>query len=165
MYRSYNDSLPNPHLCLSQQDGAIIHFKTIQASFYMYDLSNIESYLIQTCPLCHLPWHMWLTSIRFQTKNVMVWNETFHQCMSANCTQWHVPNVKQAQGSSGFNCCKLCKQLINDIHWLQQNCVKVTTPTCMNHLSVSCNFPISKLSPASQAIHRGSYRGTEAVHE
>ena len=116
MSRPYNDSrvglLANPRLCLSEKDGDIhysfqVYFKEIDAGVCTDDLSEVERYLAQLlltsdfviCPgIRDYP-----TSIRFQTKNLVVWNEPFHRRVSSNCAQWHVPNnIKQARSSSGL---------------------------------------------------------------
>ena len=122
--------------------------------------SNVECYLQQlittsgfvVCP--GIP-----ASIRFNTKNLVVWSEPFNRRFSFNCSQWHVPNnAHQAPGSAGFDCCKPCKQLIYDIRQLQRKSEKVTTPVRAHRLAASSNYPISKLSPASQTVRLTNIR-------
>lgn len=117
-------------------------------SIFRDDFSKIECYLQQlittsgfvVCPgICEYP-----ASIRFNTKNLVVWSEPFNHCFSFKCSQWHVPNnVQQAPESAGFNCCNLCKQLIHDIRQLQHKSEKVTTPVRAHCLSASSKYPIS----------------------
>ena len=149
----------NPRLCLFEEDGDLhysfqVFFKEMDRGVSSNNFANIESYLTQfdetsgyvVCPgISEYP-----DSIRFNTKNLVVWNEPFNRRFSVNCIQFHVPNnAKQAPGNAGF---KQCKQLIHNIRQLQQHSEKISTPERMSRLSVSSNYPISKLSPASQTI-------------
>ena len=159
--------LPIP-VCLSEKDGDIhysfqVYFKEIAAGVCTDDLSEVEHYLAQLLPTSDFVIcpgiRDYPTSIRFQTKkNLVVWNEPFHQRISTKCAQWHVPNnIKQAWSSSGFNCCKPCKQLIHYISQLQERTEIVSTPTRLHRVTASSNYAISKLSPASQKIRRGKF--------
>ena len=158
--------LANPRLCLSEKDGDIhysfqVYFKEIDAGVCTDNLSEVECYLAQLLPTSDFVIcpgiRNYPTSIRFQTKNLVVWNEPFHRRVSSNCAQWHVPNnIKQARSSSGFNCCKSCKQLIHYISQLQERTEIVSTPTRLHCVTASSNYAISRLSPASQKIRRGN---------
>lgn len=164
-YRSYDAGpvglIPNPRLCLSVQDGVPcysfqVFFEAISAGICAEDLSNIDCFLEQlsttsgfvVCPgIREYP-----ASIRFTTKNLVVWKEPFNRRFSAKCSQWHLPNnAKQTSDSTAFDCCKQCKQLLHYIRQLQQNTEKISTPLRLSRLSTGSNYPISKLSPASQS--------------
>ena len=162
----------NPRLCLFEEDGALhysfqVFFKEMDRGVSSNNFANIESYLTLfdgtsgyvVCPgISEYP-----DSIRFNTKNLVVWNEPFNRRFSVNCSQFHVPNnAKQAPGNAGFNCCKQCKQLIHNIRQLQQHSEKISTPERMSRLSVSSNYPISKLSPASQTIRLSKKMNNES---
>ena len=151
----------NPRLCMAAVGGMItysfqVFFKAIaEGSCEPNDLSNIEGYLSQlsdssrfvVCPgIREYP-----STVRFKTKNLVVWTDPFERFFSCKCSQWHIPNnSRQSSDSKGFNCCKACKQLLHDIHQLQQAAESVPDPVRNERLSVSSNYPISKLSPASQ---------------
>ena len=131
-------------------------FKEIDAGVCSDDFSNVERYLEQlitmsgfvVCPGIH----DYPASIRFNTKNLVVWSEPFNRRFCFNCSQWHVPM------SAGFDCCKPCKQLIHDIRQLQRKSEKVTTPVRAHRLAASSKYPISKLSPASQTVRLTNIR-------
>ena len=164
-YRCYDAGhvgvIPNPRLCLSVENGVAcysfqVFFKVINAGVCADDLSNVDCLMEQlsmtsgfvVCPgIREYP-----ASIRFTTKNLVVWNEPFKRQFSTNCVQRHIPNnAKQTPDSMGFNCCKPCKQLIHDIRQLQQKTEKISTPIRTSRHSAGSNYPISKLSPASQS--------------
>ena len=148
--RPYNhDSvglISNPRMCLSEVDGVIeysfqIFYKSIDTGYCRDELSDVECYLSQltstfgfvVCPgIREYP-----DSIRFKTSNLVEWKEPFNRCFSVNCSQWHVPNnVRQTPDSTAFNCCKACKQLIHDIHQLQQASEKVSASTRVSTVSL-----------------------------
>lgn len=140
-----------------------VFFKEIDAGVCSANFSNIECFLQQmittssfvVCPgIRDYP-----ASIRFNTKNLVVWSEPFNRRFSVNCSQWHVPNnAQQTPGSAGFDCRKPCKQLIHDIRQLQRKFEKVTTPVRAHRLTASSKYPISKLSPASQTVRLTNIR-------
>ena len=90
--RPYNDNsvglISNPRLCLSEVDGGIeysfqLFYNTIDSGCCTGDLSDIECYLSQlrstssyvVCPgVQEYP-----SSIRFKTKNLVVWKEQYVQ--------------------------------------------------------------------------------------
>ena len=133
--------------CVLEKNGGLhysfqVFFKEIDAGVCSSNFSNIECFLQQlittsgfvVCPgIRDYP-----ASIRFNTKNLVVWSEPFNCCFSVNCSQWHVPNnAQQTLGSAGFDCCKPCKQLIHDIRQLQRKSEKVTTPVRAHCLTAS----------------------------
>ena len=138
----------NPRLCLAAADERInysfqVFFKSIATgSCTLDDLSQIERYLVQlsnksgflVCPgISEYP-----SSIRFKTKNLLVWTEPFERYVSTNCSQWHVPNnTRQTPNSKGFNCCKACKHLLCDVHKLEKRTEKCSESDRRKRLSVS----------------------------
>ena len=89
--------------------------------------------------------------IRFRTKNLVQWGELFSRMFSAACNQWHIPNnAWQSPITAAYNCCNPCKQLIHDIRQLQQKAGETTEVQRLSKTLTSSNYPISKLSPASQ---------------
>lgn len=52
--------------------------------------------------------------------------------------------------AAAYNCCKPCKQLIHDIRQLRQKAGETTDVQKLSRTLTSSNYPISKLSPASQ---------------
>lgn len=79
----------------------------------------------------------------------MEWGVPFNQKFSSTCSRWHIPNnSRQAVGSSGYNnCCKQCKKLLHDIQQLVHRSEQVQR---IARTLPSSNYPLSKLSPASQ---------------
>lgn len=93
------------------------------------------------------------SEIRFKTKHLQEWGPPFHRMSSTECSLWHVPNnFRQAPGSLGYNCCKPCKQLMHDIAQLKRKAISTTESERIMRISTTSNYPISKLSPASQKV-------------
>ncbi len=113
----------------------MVFFKSIVPSGYLVQLSNKSG-----CPgISEYP-----SSIRFKTKNLVVWTEPFERYFSTNCSQWHVPNnTRQTPNSKGFNCCKACKQRKackhHDVHQVTEKCSESDR---RKRLSVSSKYPI-----------------------
>ena len=91
------------------------------------------------------------SEIRFKTKNLVEWGAPFNQKFSSSCSRWHIPNnSRQAVDSCSYNCCKQCKKLLHDIQQLVRRSEQTSEVQRIARTLPSSNYPLSKLSPASQ---------------
>ena len=151
--------IQNPRLCVCFQSDKVQyswqHYFTTYAEGVCDGISDITIYLDQLLPssgyvVCpgikEYP-----SEIRFKTKNLVEWGAPFNQKFSSTCSRWHIPNnSRQAVGSSGYNCCKQCKKLLHDIQQLVHRSEQTTEVQRIARTLPSSNYPLSKLSPASQ---------------
>ena len=169
LYRVFTHALggplQNPRLCIVHEAQSShfylqIYYSTIQDGVYSSP-SDVEMYLEQLLPssgyvICP-GIRSYPDQIRFATKNLRQWGPPFNWMFSAACAQWHIPNnVQQSQESLGFDCCKSCKQLLHDINQLVQRATTTTDTQRVIRTLPSSNYPLSKLSSASQKTWIGN---------
>ena len=151
--------IQNPRLGVCFQSDQVQfswqHYFATYAEGVCNGLSDITMYLDQLLPcsgyvVCpgvkEYP-----PEIRFRTKNLVEWGAPFNQKFSSSCSRWHIPNnSRQAVDSCSYNCCKHCKKLLHDIQQLVHRSEQTTEVQKLARTLPSSNYPLSKLSPASQ---------------
>ncbi len=98
-----------------------LFYNTICSGCCGGDLSDIECHSFSLYPV--ILFALVFVNIHLlKTKNFVVWKKPFNHNFSKNCSQWHAPkNARQTPDSTGFNCCKACKQLIHNMRQLQRS--------------------------------------------
>ena len=161
LYRVFTHSeagpLQNPRLCIAHEPHSDsshyywqVFYKTVEDGT-CDNLTAVEVYLQQLLPssgyvVCP-GIRKYPDEIRFKTKNLRQWGEPFNRMVSANCSQWHIPNnTQQPQDSIAFDC---CKSLLHDINQLAQRVATTSDAQRVIRTLPTSNYPLSKLSPAS----------------
>lgn len=119
----------------------------------MYSFSRYLNELLPSSGFVLCPGVTYADSIRFKTKNLIEYGPPFNKKCSNTCLLWHVPNNSRLSHDHVlFNCCQPCKTLHNRICALEKRAEKTPVDQWELRLRPSSNYPISKLSPASQKV-------------